>query len=127
MQDVLEDRVLVAQCCDACFKQLIGDVSNFNMAISDILYVDLLYFFRQMPTCERAEMTRTDLAQIVLQMRKLNITELHKFDFMHKPTNEYFFKAVKDLVAIGAMDARLLTITPHGKKVGRHEDPTYNL
>ncbi|KAH7725904.1 hypothetical protein AAVH_06749 [Aphelenchoides avenae] len=78
------------------------------MAISDIL---------QMPTCERAEMTRTDLAQIVLQMRKLNITELHKFDFMHKPTNEYFFKAVKDLVAIGAMDARLLTITPHGKKV----------
>ncbi|KAH7715746.1 Helicase-associated domain containing protein [Aphelenchoides avenae] len=70
-----------------------------------------------MPTYESAEITRTDLAQTLLQMSKLNITDVMSFPFMEKPTEEYFVRAIDDLIAIGAMDAGLLTITPHGQKI----------
>ncbi|KAH7715748.1 ATP-dependent RNA helicase DHX33 isoform 2 [Aphelenchoides avenae] len=70
-----------------------------------------------MATSESAEITRADLAQTLLQMCKLNITDVLNFDFMQKPSKRYFVKAVEDLVAIGAMNARLLTITPHGEKM----------
>lgn len=75
--------------------------------------------FSEMPTSDSAEITRADFAEILLRMSKLEIANVLDFDFMQKPSEKYFIRAVKDLVAIGAMNASG-RITPHGEKVSTH-------
>ncbi|KAH7707525.1 ATP-dependent RNA helicase DHX8 isoform 2 [Aphelenchoides avenae] len=72
--------------------------------------------YDEMPTSDSAEITRADFAEILLRMSKLEIANVLDFDFMQKPSEKYFIRAVKDLVAIGAMNASG-RITPHGEKI----------
>ncbi|KAH7711633.1 pre-mRNA-splicing factor ATP-dependent RNA helicase [Aphelenchoides avenae] len=69
-----------------------------------------------MSTRNKVEITRSDLAETLLQMCKLNIPDVLDYEFMQKPSEQYFIRAFDDLVAIGAIDAKLQEITPHGTK-----------
>ncbi|KAH7715744.1 Pre-mRNA splicing factor ATP-dependent RNA helicase PRP22 [Aphelenchoides avenae] len=70
-----------------------------------------------MPTSDSAEMTRADLAETLLRMSKLNITDVLNFPFMEKPSIPYYVRALDDLVAMGALDAESRTLTPHGEMI----------
>lgn len=74
-----------------------------------------------MSTRNKVEITRSDLAETLLQMCKLNIPDVLDYEFMQKPSEQYFIRAFDDLVAIGAIDAKLQEITPHGTKVWQRQ------
>ena len=52
----------------------------------------------------KPEIARSDLAHIVLTMKKMGIDDVRDFDFIDKPNEETFLHAIESLKTLGALD-----------------------
>ena len=62
--------------------------------------------FNQREEYQRPEIARSDLAHVVLAMKKMGIDNVFNFDFIDRPEKENFLHAIETLKALGALDEK---------------------
>lgn len=55
---------------------------------------------------QKAEILRSDLAEVVLRMKEMEINDVENFDFIEKPERERMHAALLQLTELGALDER---------------------
>lgn len=71
------------------------------------------------------EISRVNLAQVVLQLKSMGVYDPRSFDFLTKPNDQALIKAFKQLYALEALDDKM-DLTPYGKSMAKLPlDPTF--
>ncbi|KAI7754434.1 hypothetical protein M8C21_019224, partial [Ambrosia artemisiifolia] len=74
------------------------------------------HYYNELDDNTVPEIQRTNLASVVLSLKRLGIRDLLNFDFMDPPPNEALLKALELLYALGALDKHS-ELTGVGKKM----------
>lgn len=64
------------------------------------------------------EISRVNLAQIVLQLKGMGVHDPRNFDFLTRPDEQSILKAFEKLFALGALDDKM-NLTSYGKKMAK--------
>lgn len=98
----------------ASVTQRAGRAGRTSPGICYRLYPE--HVLRSLPRSTSPEITRSDLAVPILQLKYLGIDDLMKFDWVTSPPAENVLRAVENLVALGMIseDGRLTAV---GEKV----------
>jgi HrpA-like RNA helicase len=71
------------------------------------------------------EISRVNLAQVVLQLKGMGVHDPRSFDFLTRPSAQGLIKAFKQLYALEAVDDQM-NLTPYGKSMAKLPlDPTF--
>jgi len=82
--------------------------------------------FASLPDSTVPEIQRSNLANVVLQLKAIGIDDILSFDFMDKPPLTSLKKALEVLIILGALDTKL-AITTLGRKIAQLPlEPTYS-
>ena len=66
-----------------------------------------------------AEILRTNLASVILQMHHMKLGDINKFPFVDKPDQRFIKDGLTLLQALGAIDDRHQRLTPLGRKLAK--------
>jgi HrpA-like RNA helicase len=81
--------------------------------------------FEMLDETATPEIVRDNLAQIVLQLKGMDVHDPRSFDFLTSPNNQSLLKAFEQLYALYALDNEM-NLTAYGKKMAKLPlDPTY--
>lgn len=109
-------RLPVEKISRASADQRKGRCGRVSDGICVRLYSEMDYEQRQEFT--DAEILRTNLASVILQMKSLNLGKIEDFPFIDKPDDRFIKDGFRLLTEIGAIDDRR-NITPYGKQMAR--------
>lgn len=118
MESLIVDDVSKAQAA-----QRSGRAGRVSAGFCFRLYPE--YCFDLLNETTAPEITRVNLAQIVLQLKGMGIHDPRSFDFLTRPDEKSLFKAFEQLFALGALDNQM-NLTSYGKKMAKLPlDPTF--
>jgi pre-mRNA-splicing factor ATP-dependent RNA helicase DHX15/PRP43 len=97
------ESLLVSAISKASAKQRAGRAGRTRPGKCFRLYTEKA-FTKDLPDNTYPEILRSDLATVVLNLKKLGITDLVHFDFMDPPAPETLMRALELLNYLGALD-----------------------
>jgi len=83
------------------------------------------FAFDELDETTAPEISRMNLAQVVLQLKGMGVHDPRSFDFLTRPSDKALEKAFQQLYAVGAIDGEM-ELTKYGKRMARLPlDPTF--
>lgn len=109
------DSLVVTPISQASARQRAGRAGRTGPGKCYRLYTEVAYKTEMMPS-SIPEMQRTNLGNVVLQLKAMGINDLLNFDFMDPPPVQTLITAMESLFALGALDDEGL-LTRLGRKM----------
>lgn len=98
------ESLLVGMCSQASAKQRTGRAGRTQPGKCFRLYTNEQ--FNSMPKSNLPEIMRVDLANVVLSMFAMGVTNLIKFDFIDAPNTRSMIRALNELYELGALNEK---------------------
>ncbi|GBG34409.1 ATP-dependent RNA helicase DHX8 [Hondaea fermentalgiana] len=109
------DSLVVTPISQASARQRAGRAGRTGPGKCFRLYTELAYKTEMLPT-NVPEIQRTNLGNVVLQLKSMGVNDLLSFDFMDPPPAQTLVAALEKLYALGALDEEGL-LTKMGRKM----------
>lgn len=109
------DSLVVTPISQASARQRAGRAGRTGPGKCFRLYTELAFKTEMLPT-NVPEIQRTNLGNVVLQLKSMGINDLLSFDFMDPPPAQTLVAALEKLYALGALDEEGL-LTRMGRKM----------
>jgi ATP-dependent RNA helicase DHX8/PRP22 len=109
------DSLIVSPISQASAKQRAGRAGRTGPGKCFRLYTENAFKYEMLPS-SIPEIQRTNLANTVLNLKAMGISDLFSFDFMDRPPTQSLINAMSTLYALGALDDEGL-LTQLGKKM----------
>jgi len=117
------ESLTVADISKAQAAQRTGRAGRVSAGTCFRLYPELA--FEALEETTTPEISRVNLAQVVLQLKGMGIHDPRSFDFLTRPSDQTLLKAFKQLYALEAFDDKM-DLTPYGKAMAKLPlDPTF--
>lgn len=117
------ESLTVADVSKAQATQRTGRAGRVSAGICFRLYPEPA--FEALEDMTSPEISRVNLAQVVLQLKSMGVYDPRSFDFLTKPSDQALIKAFKQLYALEALDDKM-DLTPYGKSMAKLPlDPTF--
>jgi ATP-dependent RNA helicase DHX8/PRP22 len=109
------DSLVVVPISQASAKQRSGRAGRTGPGVCYRLYTEAAFKYEMLPMTV-PEIKRTNLANVVLQLKAMGINDLLHFDFMDPPPTQTLLNALEQLYNLGALDEEGL-LTRLGRKM----------
>ena len=117
------ESLTVADVSKAQAAQRTGRAGRVSAGMCFRLYPE--HAFDTLEETTTPEISRVNLAQVVLQLKGMGIHDPRSFDFLTKPSDQALIKAFKQLYALQALDDKM-DLTAYGKSMAKLPlDPTF--
>lgn len=117
------ESLTVADVSKAQARQRTGRAGRVSAGMCFRLYTEIA--FDSLDETTAPEISRVNLAQVVLQLKGMGIHDPRSFDFLTTPCQQAMLKAFKQLYALEALDDNM-ELTTYGKEMAKLPlDPTF--
>ncbi len=118
MESLMVDDISKAQANQRC-----GRAGRVSAGLCFRLYPEESY--NMLDETTTPEISRVNLAQIILQLKGMGVHDPRSFDFLTRPNDQSLLKAFEQLYALGSLDNEM-NLTTYGKKMAKLPlDPTF--